>query len=50
VSGAPAAVAGLVYGKVPLDHLEGQGVLTVTGDRGALMRFAGIFEMPQKAG
>ena len=49
VSGTPPAVAGLVYGKVPLAALEQQDALSVTGSRDALARFAAIFEMPQKA-
>jgi len=49
VSGSPPAIAGLVYGKVPLAALEGQGALAVTGDRSALTRFADLFEMPPKA-
>jgi DNA-binding HxlR family transcriptional regulator len=49
VSGSPPAVAGLVYGKVPLDALERSGALSVIGDRAALLRFAGLFELPPKA-
>ena len=49
VAGSPPAVAGLVYGKVPLEALEGQGALSVAGDRSALTRFAGLFELPPKA-
>jgi DNA-binding HxlR family transcriptional regulator len=49
VSGSPPAVAGLIYGKVPLKDLERQGALTVTGDRDALTRFADLFELPPKA-
>jgi DNA-binding HxlR family transcriptional regulator len=49
VTGMPPAVAGLVYGKVPLVELERQGALSVTGSRTALRRFAEMFEMPQKA-
>jgi DNA-binding HxlR family transcriptional regulator len=50
VTGSPPAVAALVYGKVPLEALEAQGALGVTGDRGALTAFAGLWEMPAKAG
>jgi DNA-binding HxlR family transcriptional regulator len=50
VTGSPPAVAGLIYGKVPLDELERLGALTVTGDRTALMRFSDLYEMPPKAG
>lgn len=49
VIGTPPAVAGLVYGKLPLAELERQGALNVSGSRDALTRFADIFEMPQKA-
>jgi DNA-binding HxlR family transcriptional regulator len=49
VIGTPPAVAGLVYGKLPLVELEQQGALSVSGSRDALTRFADIFEMPQKA-
>lgn len=50
VSGTPEAVAGLVYGKVPLKELEKQGALTVNGDRRALQALADHYEMPPKAG
>jgi DNA-binding HxlR family transcriptional regulator len=50
VTGSPPAVAGLVYGKVPLEELERLGALTVTGDKGALMRFCDLYQMPPKAG
>ncbi|MET0271700.1 MAG: winged helix-turn-helix transcriptional regulator [Phenylobacterium sp.] len=50
VTGSPPAVAGLVYGKVPLAALTGQGALAITGDAAALTRFADLFEMPPKAG
>ena len=49
IAGTPPAVAGLVYGKVPLEALEKQGALTVAGDRAALLRFAALWEMPEKA-
>jgi len=50
VTGSPPAVAGLVYGKVPLDALEQSGALAVTGDKAALARFADLYQMPPKAG
>jgi DNA-binding HxlR family transcriptional regulator len=50
VTGSPAAVAGLVYGKAPLKDLERQGVLSISGDKAALTRFADLYEMPPKAG
>ena len=49
ITGTPPAVAGLVYGKVPLAELERQGALTVSGDRRVLRRFASLFELPPKA-
>lgn len=49
-TGTPAAVGGLMYGKAPLDELERQGALLVTGDKTALQRFADLYEMPPKAG
>jgi DNA-binding HxlR family transcriptional regulator len=49
VAGTPSAVAGLVYGKLPLADLERQGALRVTGSRAVLRRFADVFEMPPKA-
>ena len=50
VTGSPPAVAGLVYGKVPLDALEQSGALAVTGGKAALARFADLYQMPPKAG
>ena len=50
VEGAPSAVAALVYGKAPLEALEGEGALTIRGDRAAFLRFADFYEMPPKAG
>lgn len=50
VAGSPSALAALMYGKAPLDALEGEGALQVTGDREALLRFADLYEMPPKAG
>ncbi len=49
VAGDAAAVAGLIYGKVPLEALAEAGALKITGDREALKRFAALFEMPPKA-
>lgn len=50
LSGDPSAVAGLVYGKAPLEALEGEGALTLTGDRDAVARFVALFDLPPKAG
>lgn len=49
ITGDPAGVAGLVYGKAPLKDLERAGLLTVIGERSALKRFADLWEMPPKA-
>ncbi len=49
IASAPPVIAALAYGKAPLKTLERQGALSITGDRAALMRFAGLFEMPPKA-
>jgi DNA-binding HxlR family transcriptional regulator len=48
--GDPSALAGAVYGKVPLDDLTAAGVLEVEGDRSAAERFISIFELPPKVG
>jgi DNA-binding HxlR family transcriptional regulator len=49
VEGSPPAVAYLAYAKAPLEGLEREGALAVAGDRQALMRFCGLYEMPPKA-
>ena len=49
-SGDPTALAGAVYGKVPLDELAAAGALRVDGDRQAAERFIAIFELPPKVG
>jgi DNA-binding HxlR family transcriptional regulator len=48
--GEPTALAGAVYGKVPLRDLAAAGVLKVEGDGEAAERFISIFELPPKAG
>ncbi|WP_396594095.1 winged helix-turn-helix transcriptional regulator [Brevundimonas sp. R86498] len=48
VTGAPPALAGLVYGGQSLAALETAGALSVEGDREALVRFAGLFALPPK--
>lgn len=50
VAGTPSAVAGLVYGKVPLKEMERAGALSVSGDRAVLMRFVDLWVLPPKAG
>ena len=49
VEGSPEAVAGLVYGKVPLKDLEAAGALSVDGDRNVLQAFGDHYRMPPKA-
>jgi alkyl sulfatase BDS1-like metallo-beta-lactamase superfamily hydrolase len=48
---APAqVVAAAVYGKVPLTALEGEGAMTIEGDRATFARFVDFFHLPEKAG
>lgn len=49
-AGAPAALAGAVYGDAPLDELAAADALTVTGDRKLVRRFFTLFTLPPKAG
>ncbi|MGV3769635.1 MAG: winged helix-turn-helix transcriptional regulator [Sphingobium phenoxybenzoativorans] len=46
--GQPAALAGAVYGGVPLDDLAAAGVLEVKGDRRLVERFLTFFPLPEK--
>jgi DNA-binding HxlR family transcriptional regulator len=48
-TGTARAVAAAVYGGVPLDALEGEGALSVEGDRALAGRFATLFPLPAKA-
>lgn len=48
-AGPATAVAAAVYGGVPLETLESEGALAVTGDRALALRFAGWFPLPPKA-
>lgn len=50
VLAAPPVVAAAVYGKVPLAALEGEGAMTVEGDRAVFARFIDFFHLPEKAG
>ena len=50
VTGTPPAVAGAVYGGVPLDALIGSGALSIEGDRNVFERFATWFPLPPKVG
>ncbi|MDO9708451.1 winged helix-turn-helix transcriptional regulator [Paracraurococcus lichenis] len=47
-AGSPAVMAAAIYGGVPLDVLEVQGALAVTGDRALAERFVGWFPLPPK--
>ena len=49
-TGAASAIAGAVYGGVPLDALEAEGALEVHGDRSLAERFTCLFPLPPKAG
>lgn len=49
ITGTPPAVAGVVYGGVPLEAMEAEGALSVEGDRQLVRRFATLFPMPPKA-
>jgi DNA-binding HxlR family transcriptional regulator len=47
--GTAAAVAGAIYGGLPFEALEQEGMLTIEGDRELAKRFAGLFPLPEKA-
>ena len=49
-TGPPRAVAGAVYGGVPIEALEADGALTVEGDRALASRFVTLFPLPPKVG
>ena len=50
IASTPPAVAGAVYGGVPLAALIGSGALSVAGDRLVFERFATMFPLPPKVG
>ena len=50
VTATPPAVAGAVYGGVPLDALIGSGALSIEGDQALFERFAMLFPLPPKVG
>ncbi|MFK0298280.1 winged helix-turn-helix transcriptional regulator [Brevundimonas sp. NPDC090276] len=50
VRAAPPVVAAAVYGKVPLESMEGEGVMSIEGDRTVFARFIDFFHLPEKAG
>jgi DNA-binding HxlR family transcriptional regulator len=49
-TGAPEAIAGAVYGGVPLEALAATGALKVEGDEALARRFATLFPLPPKVG
>lgn len=49
VRASAQAVAAAVYGKVPLAALEGEGAMTIEGDRATFARFVDVFHLPEKA-
>jgi DNA-binding HxlR family transcriptional regulator len=46
--GHPSALAGFVYGGVPLEALAEAGALSLTGDPALAVRFAQLFSLPSK--
>lgn len=48
-AGPAEAIAGAVYGGVPLEALEAEGALRVEGDRALATRFTTLFPLPPKA-
>ncbi|MBL6456298.1 transcriptional regulator [Belnapia sp. T6] len=50
IDGAPAVIAGAVYGGQPLAALEAAGALRIEGNRALAERFLTLFPLPPKAG
>jgi DNA-binding HxlR family transcriptional regulator len=50
VRASAQVVAAAVYGKVALEALEGEGGMTIEGDRATFARFVDVFHLPEKAG
>jgi DNA-binding HxlR family transcriptional regulator len=48
-TGPAPAIAGAVYGGVPIEALEAEGALGVEGDRALAARFVTLFPLPSKA-
>jgi len=48
-TGPAAVIAAAVYGGIPLDALEAEGVLAIEGDRALAARFVTLFPLPEKA-
>lgn len=49
LTGPGEALAGLIYGGVPLTALEADGAVAVAGDRSLAERLPGLFPLPDKA-
>lgn len=49
LTGPATAIAGAVYGGVPLAALEAEGALRIDGDRALAQRFTTLFPLPAKA-
>ena len=49
-TGTAPAIAGAVYGGVPIAALEADGALEIAGDRSLAARFVTLFPLPPKAG
>ena len=50
LTGPAPAIAGAVYGGVPIEALEAEGALAVAGDRALAAAFVTLFPLPPKAG
>ena len=49
LTGAPMAIASIIYGNRPLDDAIGAGELAISGDRGLIERLPACFPMPAPA-
>jgi DNA-binding HxlR family transcriptional regulator len=49
-TGAATAIAGVVYGGVPMAEMEAAGVLGIEGDRKLAEKFVTLFPLPPKVG
>jgi DNA-binding HxlR family transcriptional regulator len=47
--GDASAIAGVIYGGMPLEAMTGSGALALEGDRALAQRFTTLFPMPSKA-
>ncbi|HMG46652.1 MAG TPA: winged helix-turn-helix transcriptional regulator [Allosphingosinicella sp.] len=48
-TGPAPAIAGAVYGGVPIEALEAEGALKIEGDRALAAKFVTLFPLPSKA-